>query len=485
MSISRAVNYKLSEDTFEINKYLQRIYKDRDCRSCDLNLITKNKVLRAHKLILGFTSDFFHKLLQNEQIQDIFVPDYSYESVQCLLELIYTGEVHIPYFLREEFVSLCSQFVVKIPGLHKLATAEIDHIEGPPQIPEFDDSLQEPINLKQEPTKFATKTPPAPDPYLEEDNTNDEGENACATHLFNQTLFNTDNGNLTFEDLITKAACEVLYNGKTIVDAGKIYGIPKTTLHRRVKKMKTGDVLIKRKYFPKHITRKPLSTDQLSSPHADPKIPYAERLKNACIDVIENKITYQNSSLKHGIPRSVRFSSFNLYGHTFNHKTLIFQVVFRKVKLVKDGISLNDISKAKIHLLTRSGQEESQHEAHHDLNMDDDGSENNSRLSDDSNEPMDFEENADILQLALLAIQKGMNLLAASQKFAIPPIRLHQFINRHLQSETDDERLFEPETELNESDESFLPSQIQIKPELIMNGDFEGGNVNPLINFPV
>lgn len=297
MSISKAVNYKLTEDS-EINRFLLKIYKDRDCRTCDLDIITKGNItFRAHKLILGFTSDFLWKLLQNEQIQTILIPDYSCESVQCLLELIYTGEAQIPVYLREEFVSLCRQFVVKIPGIHKLESAKIGNEEKPEKSISAVETLME-TSMN---TDMKSEEPLSIDDRLDIE----KSEPAPASLLNTSTLLDTENGSISFEDIITKAAMEVLYNGKTIVDAGKLYGIPKTTLHRRVKKMKTGDLHIKRKYYPKHVTRKPLSSDQISSPHANPKIDYHQRLKNACVDVIEQKMTYQNASVKHGVPRSV------------------------------------------------------------------------------------------------------------------------------------------------------------------------------------
>lgn len=160
-------------------------------------------------------------------------------------------------------------------------------------------------------------------------------------------------------------------------------------------------------------------------------------------------------------------------------------MVFRKVKLIKQGGTLEDIGKPKMHYFSPPGDiGEESHEVepdiHPDLNMDEDSmnndeSENNSRLSGDSNEPLDFSDLSDSLHSACLAVQQeGMTILAASQKFGIPSDKLLQYIHRYNPSENDDfpdngGSFLEPETELNEGEDSFLP-MMQVKHELSMNG---------------
>lgn len=82
-----------------------------DPEDYDVLIHTNEKTLKAHRLILASCS-FFRTIFQSslhfemEKIIRVHLPDFSSNSVELLLKILYTGEVSIPGDLVEEFVAL-------------------------------------------------------------------------------------------------------------------------------------------------------------------------------------------------------------------------------------------------------------------------------------------------------------------------------------------------------------------------------------------
>lgn len=120
-----SIQEDLSQDTPEIVSspeqinFLKLIY-DSAPDTFDVFLICNDKtIVYAHRTVLAASCEFFRDIFNSsvhfevEQVIHIYLPDYTYEVMQLLLQFLYTGEVCISQNLVEEFTAVCHELKIR------------------------------------------------------------------------------------------------------------------------------------------------------------------------------------------------------------------------------------------------------------------------------------------------------------------------------------------------------------------------------------
>ena len=102
------MSYKLQWDPPDesvVISYLSELYSSK--QFADTTLVCKDKrKIQAHGAILAATSKMFHELLKNSEDMEIVFDEVSFEEMEMVLELLYTGEVQIKDFMEDNLITL-------------------------------------------------------------------------------------------------------------------------------------------------------------------------------------------------------------------------------------------------------------------------------------------------------------------------------------------------------------------------------------------
>lgn len=194
----------------------------------------------------------------------IELPDYSAAVVSCFIQFIYTGETLMDFELQEEFLSLCKQMMVNIPGL----CAESFAVDGEEEadskesyfmeIEEEIDEVNEIEDIPHEESKPKVEESNAE--LITDESFDDHGTSRGTIYpsslgiLSNKVKLRTES-RTNFEIQAIKLlppesskessqekklqeAINAVENGMITRKAALKYGVPKTTLYRKLSKMK-------------------------------------------------------------------------------------------------------------------------------------------------------------------------------------------------------------------------------------------------------
>lgn len=247
--------------------------------------------------MLSISSLFFKNCVQtyeHYEVLKILLPDYSFEATYSFLSFLYSGEVLMEKCLQTEFLALCEEFKVEIPNLKSLMENE-NNIN-----PTEEDVTEIENNPIEELTEVEERTPTYEQP---------ESVFICEESIENAIEFQgednvEDNNDLheyyTIEEYPKKIdpnvpdidkIAQMIFDGEIrLLKAAEFYQIPKSTLHRRLQKIRTGYREIKNKINPN------LSMRSVNI-----------KLEAAVKDVMSKALTFSGAELKYGISKSIIF----------------------------------------------------------------------------------------------------------------------------------------------------------------------------------
>lgn len=251
--------------------------------------------------MLSISSLFFKNCVQtyeHYEVLKILLPDYSFEATYSFLSFLYSGEVLMDKCLQTEFLALCEEFKVQIPNLKSL-------MENENNINPIDEDVTEIENNQiEELTEVEEQTPTYEQPdsvficdelienaieFQGEDNLEDNVEDNDDLHEYYTIEEYPKKIDPNVPD-IDKIA-QMVFDGEIrLLKAAEFYQIPKSTLHRRLQKIRTGYREIKNK-----IDLKPSMRSQNS------------KLEAAVQDVMSKALTFSGAELKYGISKSIIF----------------------------------------------------------------------------------------------------------------------------------------------------------------------------------
>ena len=187
------------------------------------------------------------------------LPDYSRKVAEGFVQFLYSGEVMIDYEDRNDFMSLCKEMMVNVPGLSN-DTAEIldettveemikrepDHIEVVQvKTGHFEEVEEQPVqdemeyeeesDLKNENEELIPDAPPSDEESSSYHFASDSSHHSPEIRLkTNQYLPRKPDG-IKSEAKLKKAINAVKSRKMNTMEAARKFGIPKTTLYRRLK----------------------------------------------------------------------------------------------------------------------------------------------------------------------------------------------------------------------------------------------------------
>lgn len=124
--------YEFNENQ-ENNKILEKMRNQRsEGKFCDITLHVAGEKLPAHRSVLAASSPYFESILKNHRIvkEEIAIKWHNVESIQMILDYMYSGKVTISESNVEELVKLSDQFLItKLKGyceqfITKILTAD-------------------------------------------------------------------------------------------------------------------------------------------------------------------------------------------------------------------------------------------------------------------------------------------------------------------------------------------------------------------------
>ena len=102
------MSYKLQWDPPDesvLISYLAELYSSK--QFTDIALVCKDKrKIQAHRAILAATSKLFQEVLNNSEDLEIVFDEVSFEEMEKVLELLYTGEVQIKGEMEDNLITL-------------------------------------------------------------------------------------------------------------------------------------------------------------------------------------------------------------------------------------------------------------------------------------------------------------------------------------------------------------------------------------------
>ena len=257
--------------------------------------------------MLSISSLFFKNCVEtyeHYEVLKILLPDYSFEATYSFLSFLYSGEVLMEKCLQTEFLALCEEFKVEIPNLKSLMENE----NNTNAIEDLTESENNPI---EDLTETEEETPTYEQP---------EGVFICEESIENAIEFQVED---TIEDIIEDTVedndddlheyytieefpkkinpdapdidkvAQMVFDGEIrLLKAAEFYQIPKSTLHRRLQKIRCNYREIKIKIDPK------TKTSMKSSNY---------KLEAAVQDVMSKTLTFSGAELKYGISKSIIF----------------------------------------------------------------------------------------------------------------------------------------------------------------------------------
>ena len=252
-----------------------------------------NKEIPAHRLMLSISSLFFKNCVEtyeHYEILKILVPDYSFEATYSFLLFLYSGEILMEKCLQSEFLALCEEFKVDIPNLKSLMDNQINPIE---ELPEIENNpLEDSTEIDDETTKtfeqpesvfICEESNENPVEFQQEDDiVEDNAEEIIEYYTIEETFSGSPD--------IDKVAKMVYDEEIKLLKAAKFYQIPKSTLHRRLKKLRVELDHKETKIEPKATIR---SQDC--------------KLDAAVQGVMSKTLTFSGAELKYGISKSIIF----------------------------------------------------------------------------------------------------------------------------------------------------------------------------------
>lgn len=142
------------------------------------------------------------------------LPDFNSEIVKAFVEFIYTGQTVVNSENQSEFLAICKEMMVEIPNIETVSKPESENEEH----------LEEEEELIQE-NKIESV-------YVEESSiTENEQSQPGIDTCVNENLAKNENR-------VNAVAQLVIANHLPVLDAAREYNIPKSTLHRRVTKLR-------------------------------------------------------------------------------------------------------------------------------------------------------------------------------------------------------------------------------------------------------
>ena len=110
----------LEETTRTDNANFLKFYYESAPKTFDVFIISADKtVTYAHRTVLAAACEYFRDIFSSsvhfeiEPVIHIYLPDYTYEVIQLLIQFLYTGEVYLPSNLVEEFSFLCGDLKIR------------------------------------------------------------------------------------------------------------------------------------------------------------------------------------------------------------------------------------------------------------------------------------------------------------------------------------------------------------------------------------
>ncbi|CAO1406575.1 unnamed protein product [Diamesa serratosioi] len=282
-----------------------------ESQNYDLVFVTKdNKEIPAHRLMLSISSLFFKNCVatyEHCEILKILLPDYSFEATYSFLTFLYSGEILMEKCLQAEFLALCEEFKVDIPNLkslmdnHNLPIEELPEIENNP-IEGFTVIDEETTSFEQPESVFICEESNdntiefQEDPEI--DNMEEQEQEPGSVEENSEEIIEYYTIEETFEGTpdIDKVT-QMIHNGEIrLLKAAAFYQIPKSTLHRRLKKLRaelgTDDKEVNVKSNSK---TKPIFKKEDAN------------LEAAIQEVMTKTLTFSGAELKYGLSKSIIF----------------------------------------------------------------------------------------------------------------------------------------------------------------------------------
>jgi len=270
----KETRYKLSLKKNLIYEFASVAYKE--SQNFDVHFITSdNFKIPAHRIILALNSDLI-KSLQPEDFIQIMVPDFSKSVVEGFVQFMYSGKALIDLSERSDFISLCNEMMVNVPGL-SAGTDETfeENTEKEPLEEDVNEEAQPEDEMEQTFNDEMVIASPEED-LLEDDNENkhhvDTEDNffskipdkhdaessqdipkpfytrkivkraaqriTIARVEGSYSMDHNSSNELSAEPKIQEAIKAVKWHGMNVMKAAKTYGVPKTTLYRKLKDWK-------------------------------------------------------------------------------------------------------------------------------------------------------------------------------------------------------------------------------------------------------
>ncbi|CAO1412452.1 unnamed protein product [Diamesa tonsa] len=285
--------YKLQLKINLVQDFCKKAFSE--SQNYDLIFVTKdNKEIPAHRLMLSISSLFFKNCVEtyeHYEVLKILLPDYSFEATYSFLSFLYSGEVLMEKCLQTEFLALCEEFKVEIPNLKSLMESE--------NINPTEDLTESDNNPIEELTEVEGQTPT----YEQTESVficEESIENAIEYQVEDTAEDNDDDLQeyyTTIEEYPKKISpdidkvAQMVFDGEIrLLKAAEFYQIPKSTLHRRLQKIRSGYREVKIKIDPKT----PIKSTNYN-------------LEAAVQDVLTKALTYSGAELKYGISKSIIF----------------------------------------------------------------------------------------------------------------------------------------------------------------------------------
>lgn len=188
---------------------------------------------------------------------DIFV-EFCPSVVNSLIKLLYTGETYIDEELRDDFISLCRELMVEIPGLVDSLKASFTHdaVKEEEQLIEFEeeeiealtDDLVDGKDCSGEYEGNAVIDTDSMVVNVQEINSEPGGSEEKKGHRrtshnstgdrIEQAKYSKPTPPPYFNKNLKRAIAEIQNENKKTMDVARKYGLPKSTLYRWIKRVK-------------------------------------------------------------------------------------------------------------------------------------------------------------------------------------------------------------------------------------------------------
>lgn len=302
-----------------------------------------NKEIPAHRLMLSISSLFFKNCVEtyeHYEVLKILLPDYSFEATYSFLSFLYSGEVLMEKCLQTEFLALCEEFKVEIPNLKSLMENENNinpiedltesdniHIEELTEVEEQNPTYEQPesVFICEESMENAIEFQGDDNAEVNiEENVEDMHEYYTIEEYPKMTHPNVPD--------IDKVA-QMVFDGEIrLFKAAEFYQIPKSTLHRRLQKIRSGYREIKIKIEPKL-----KSTTKTSEC----------KLEAAIQAVMSKTLNFSGAELKYGIPKSIIFRTVYERKQSADPVTLTPSQISNKAKIRARAADIADQNYSK------------------------------------------------------------------------------------------------------------------------------------------